>query len=251
MRTALVALLTLSACWSKSSSSTTPSNTAATTGAPGGPVPIVAFGTSRFATPHLPAVSQDGSRVLLAIQDHDGGRGFPNLRLEVRDRDDKILATHVVLSVEQADGYLQEPEVQDKIKPRLAQANAWLAEQHRALAFIPLTMMTVDRPSESDSALPQERLAQQRTARGADHSLAWDGTSVNISDASTKLLERKTPGAWLAESHDMGDGFVCHNPAYVEGASIDPAHRVAVLVVGYTGTDTCWEPNFQHHVIAW
>ena len=249
MRTALLASLLLSACWSKPTSSSTPANTAAATTAPAGPAPVVAFGTSEFATPHLPAVSRDGARVLLAIQDHDGGRGYPNLRLELRDREDLVVATHVVLSVEEADGYLEDQVIQAKVKPRLEAANAWLVEQHRALGLSPLTAMTVERGPEADG--PQERLAQQRTARAADHSLTWDGGVVQIASTSAKLLDRKTPGDWLAKSRDLGDGFVCHNAAYVEGAAIDPAHRVAVLEVGYTGTDTCWEPNFQHHVIAW
>jgi hypothetical protein len=28
-------------------------------------------------------------------------------------------------------------------------------------------------------------------------------------------------------------------------------HKVAILTIGYTGTDTCWEPSDAPHVVAW
>lgn len=245
MRLAALASLLVAACWSQPAPST-PTNVAVAPAAPTSPAPAVAIAprAEGFTAVHLPAVSQDGSRVLFAIEDGDGGRGYPNLRLELRDRDDHIVATQVVLAADDAGGYLQEPELQARLAPRLAAANAWLAEQHRALAFVPLTDLHVANDAEYGSA-------GKHLATAGDVTLDWDGARVKIADAKTTLLERPTPDDWHAKPYDSGAGFQCQNGAFLDGAFLDVAHRVALVEVGYTGTDTCWEPNDQHHVVAW
>jgi hypothetical protein len=189
-------------------------------------------------------VSSDGTRVLLAIEDGDGGRGYPNLRLELRDRDDNIVATQVVLGVDEAEGYLQEPAVRAKLAPRIKAANGWLAEQHRHFAFVPLDTMHV-------SADPDYGRPGQHVAAAGDITLDWNGARVLIADAASTVVERETSGDWHAKPRDFGGGFQCNNAALLAGAAVDLAHRVAVIDVGYTGTDSCWEPNDQHHVVAW
>jgi len=209
-----------------------------------GAAPRIGVEADGFSTERLPAVSRDGSRVLLAIQDGDGGRGYPNLRLELRDRGDKIVATEVVLGVEEGEGYLDEPAVRAKVAPRIKAANVWLGEQHRALAFVPLDTLHV-------TADPDYGRPGQHVATAGDITLDWNGARLQIAEAGATVVERQTPGDWHAEPRDFGGGFTCSNDALLAAAAVDLAHRIAVVDVGYTGTDSCWEPNDQHHVVAW
>ena len=50
---------------------------------------------------------------------------------------------------------------------------------------------------------------------------------------------------------DQCNGEICHNPAFLDSAYLDAGRKTALLIVQYDGTDTCWEPAAQEHVIAW
>jgi hypothetical protein len=138
--------LALAGCWASHASPPAPANTkvapAVATAPPS--VSVDASDGTSFKTPRLPAVSADGSRVLLAIQDSDGARGNPNLRLELRDRNDRVVETQVVLRIEEGgDNPSGQAPVVD-VKARAAAANKWLAQLHARLAFEPLKPLVVD-----------------------------------------------------------------------------------------------------------
>jgi hypothetical protein len=197
-----------------------------------------------FVGARLPAVSADGAAVLLGIQDADGGRGNPNYRLELRDRSDGKLAAHVVLAANDADAMIDAGGKTAELDRRIAAANAWLAEQHRARRFTPLERLEVD---------PGEEIASAFRATGGGVTLEWRPSRLTIARGGAPLLDRATPPTWLAEDRPMGGGGteVCHNPAYLGGAAVSLPHRLAVLQIAYGGTDMCWEPNAAHHVVAW
>jgi hypothetical protein len=44
---------------------------------------------------------------------------------------------------------------------------------------------------------------------------------------------------------------MCSNPAFLSGAYHATEINALVVDIGYKGTDTCWEPSDQLHVIAW
>src|SRR5262245_19097214 len=105
MRTLPLLLLSLAACHG-SSKSTGPGNVG---GGPAGPPPAISWSGGlpadggSFETTGMPAVADDGSRVLIGWQMGDGGRGYPNLRLVVVDRGDQTLDTRIVLDADKVD----------------------------------------------------------------------------------------------------------------------------------------------------
>jgi hypothetical protein len=211
--------------------------------APAGPAPRLTVDQSTFEASRLPAVSADGAAVLIGIQDHDGGRGNPNYRFELRDRSDAKLAGHTVLTVDEAESMVDADGPSAKLHERIAAANRWLAEQHAARRFVPLARLEV---------LPGEELASSFRATGGGVTVEWRGNRLTIAQAGKPLLERATPPTWLAKARERPAGYpTCHNPAFLAATSVSLEHKVALIVIGYGGTDTCWEPESQRHVVAW
>jgi hypothetical protein len=48
-----------------------------------------------------------------------------------------------------------------------------------------------------------------------------------------------------------GEGIRCSNPDFLRDAFVAADAKLVVVRVAYRGTDTCWEPTSQLHVIAW
>jgi len=214
--------------------------------APAGPAPrltLEATASPTFEASRLPAVSADGAAVLLGIQDHDGGRGNPNYRFELRDRNDAKLAEHTVLTANEADSMYDAAGPSVELAQRVDAANRWLTEQHAARRFVPLTKLEV---------LPGEEIASSFRATGGGVTVEWRQNRLTIAQGGKLVLERATPQAWLAKPRTVpGGDLTCENPAFLDGAAVSLEHKLALIVVGYGGTDTCWEPEDQHHVVAW
>jgi hypothetical protein len=205
--------------------------------------PRIAWREHRFAAAQLPAVSAAGAAVLIGIQDADGGRGNPNYRLEVRDRRDATIARHTVLAADEADSMFDAGGKTAELDQRIAAANRWLGEQHRASRLVPLQPLAV---------LPGAEIASAFRATGGGVTLEWRPSRLTIAQAGKLLLERATPPTWLAPARPRPAGMPeCHNPAYLGAAAVSLPHRVALLRIAYGGTDTCWEPNAAYHVVAW
>jgi hypothetical protein len=236
-----VALLSLAAC-----ATTTPAPIANQPAHPAPPAaPVLSVGDEFALSRPFPLVSTDGTVVVLAVEDGDGGRGYPNLRFVVKDRRDKILATHVVLAADEADGYLGDAELTKRLAPRIARANAWLAEQNATYGLVSLPALAVVKGDDG--------YADVKSIARDNLSVTWSANTLDISADKTPLVHRATPQDWLADKRAMpdGSGEMCENPAFLNGAAVDAARRIAVVTVSYTGTDTCWEPPDQQRVIAW
>lgn len=211
--------------------------------APAGPAPRLAWVDNGFDASGLPAASAGGDAVLLGIQDADGARGNPNLRFEVRDRRDAKRSVHVVLAADEADAMFDAGGKTAALDERIAAANRWLAEQHGLLRSVPLQRLEVE---------PGEEIASSFRATGGGVTLEWRPSRLVIAHAGRPLLDRETPAAWIPKDRPMAGGTeTCHNPAFLGGAAVSVEHRIAVLTIQYGGTDTCWEPDAAHHVVAW
>ncbi len=211
--------------------------------APAGPAPKLSWVDNGFEVQRLPAASADGAAVLLGIHDDDGARGHPNYRFELRDRRDAKLAEHVVLTVDEAETLFDAGGKTAELDRRIAAANRWLSEQHAARRLVPLRGLGIE---------PGEELASTFRATGGGVTIEWRESRLRIEHAGKALLEAPTPKTWLVEDRPMGDGeTACGNPAFLGGAAISLDHKLAVLTIEYGGTDMCWEPNDQHHVVAW
>lgn len=246
------ALVLLAAACGGSSKNASVGNGGGPTG-PLGPAPTVSFDTTEgdwgaFHTTGLPAVSHDGTRVIVEHVDNDGGRGAPNLALVVRDRADAKVAEHVVLTADAAAG-ADETGDMTPAKPDLDAANAWLVAQHTQAAFTPLAAGTVT--SDAEGILEQTNW----TIVAGDATIKVDQDARLVVVQGGKEVAERTMSAWIAPSYPMYEGAPadeqCSNPLYIEAAYVDPAHKLALLRVAYTGTDSCWEPASELHVVAW
>jgi hypothetical protein len=90
--------------------------------------------------------------------------------------------------------------------------------------------------------------------------IAGDGLIVTFGD-DHKLHVRAQAGvelatvdglAWLAPTGKRcAQCAPCENPAWLDAFYKAPEINVVVVRITYAGTDICWEPPAQLHVIAW
>jgi hypothetical protein len=242
MRAALVAL-TLVACSSASQPHRPPSNT--------GPPPVLGAAPRvewrdanhpPFELTGLPAVARDGEVVVIALQDSDGGRGNVNLRLEIRDRADRVVDTLVVMTPTEYEAFVPDGEHATlPLNERVAAANRKLADLHAQYDLVP--MRAFDAPGPL-SAAPIEGDGFI-VAFGSDHRL-------HVRPRNGVDLVNVDGSAWLAPTAPRcAQCPPCENVAGLRAFYKAPAINVFAVRIGYTGADLCWEPADQVHVVGW
>jgi hypothetical protein len=235
-------LIAVAAC---SASSAAPLAGQAPTRSPAGPPPTIAWGDHNFVANGLPAVSSDGSLVVLAVMREDGARGNPNLAIVVINRRDAITSKGDILTADDADRVVTDT-VTPELHARIAGANDVLARIHAGHDLVPLDTLFVD----DSIAPPQRHLVENNTM-----SIDWKPSVVEVRRKGQRLLDRDTPASWLAKDTKMcphgGCTEICHNPAFLDRAWASADRAIAVLKISYEGTDTCWEPPSEYHVVAW
>jgi hypothetical protein len=249
---ACAAATALAACGSSSSSSSS-SIPANVKGGPKGPAPTISWveeeHNAHFEHTAFPYVSRDGSTVIVAQHDSDGGRGWQNLRFIVKNRKDQQVGEHVVLK---ADEYERVEGVEggnpDKtlIPGRIKAANEWLAAQHDKLELVAIPKMGIENLDAGHG--------EQHTASNPANSttLKLKDNKVQIGKGTATLVARDMPQDWAAPTRQIcKDCDPCSNPHFLAAAALDLDRALAVVTVGYTGTDTCWEPPVQQRVVTW
>ncbi|MGE5182233.1 MAG: hypothetical protein ACM31C_09230 [Acidobacteriota bacterium] len=215
------------------------------------PPPSIDWKDTRFAVHGLPAVAKGGELAVVAVEDSDAGRGFPNLRVEVRDRSDRVVETLPVMVSNEFERLVPDAQhATPELAKRIAAANGRLAALHDAHDLVPLQPLEVMK-SDDDPHL----------ARGDDLFVEWLGNRLLVgrqpaADAPVQHLASRDGTPWLAvQGRRCPQCPPCENPAYLAGAyHADVANTfmpVVVVEIGYRGTDTCWEPGHQWHVVAW
>jgi hypothetical protein len=186
-------------------------------------------------TSGLPAIASDGSAIVIAHRDNDGGRGNPNLTLIEKDRSDRAVRRLVVLAADDVDR-LAPAEIEERIQ----RAEAWLRERHAAKHLVAMTKLTMTRPV----GVP---------AVGAGVTIRWSPNQLVIERQGAAPITRATPASWLAPDYPMCRTCteVCHNDAFLGASYVDVERSLAIVVVAYRGTDTCWEPSSQERVVVW
>ncbi|HTR49695.1 MAG TPA: hypothetical protein VMJ10_03245 [Kofleriaceae bacterium] len=207
------------------------------------PAPAVAWGTDhRFAWSSLPAVAKGAEVVAVPIVDSDGGRGNPNLRVELRDRSDKVVQTIAVATSDEMDKLAPGGTPSPQLVERLAAANRTLALLHGVHDFVAMHPLEVQPPTEG---------GDKHLAIGDGFDVDWNQNHLHVfrHNALRDFLTLDgTP--WLAKPRTAA-GEPCENPAYLAGAFHAAEINVIVVELAYKGSDTCWEPGNQLHVVTW
>lgn len=234
-----LAALALVACGSSPPPSPAPLAGHATHSTATTPAPQIAWrdgmaGVVGFDISQLPAIARDASVVVVPIVESDGGRGYPNLRLEVRERGDFLASTIAVMDANEYEALVPDSaHASPELGRRIAAANQQLAAlhaEHDLVTMPPLQPMDVkaDFDGTHVRVTARERFGDEKT--------------IAKVDATTWLAK---PGPRCAQCPP------CENAAYLDGVYRARGIDAVVVRIAYRGTDTCWEPSPQLHVIAW
>lgn len=192
-----------------------------------------------FVLTGLPAVSADGAVVLLPLEEVVAGPHAPNLTLVEKGRDDHEVGRHVVMTVAEATGETAAPK-------DLPGANHWLAAEHQTHDWRALTAFP--EPERSDDEGSPDHAAQ------GDVAVQWTEGHLTVTAGGKTVVDGKHDD-WLVKPYKMACGDdcddMCSNPSMLGGVAGDLAHRLLVVTIAYHGTDTCWEPSPQLHVVTW
>jgi hypothetical protein len=197
-----------------------------------------AAGSCDYFPTGLPAVTPDGKTVVIGVIGEDGARGAPNFRLSER---------RVADDVEEKSLVVETPD--QTLSPEQRQAK--LDEANRALAgrgLLPLTPYPL--PCEGDGKMCDEPDVPVFAA--GPYQVEFVEPKLTIRRDGAVVLERDE-SAWSVKPHTVGEGedaIACTNPAGLATVWADLDRGVLLLLVHYHGTDTCWEPDSEYHVLA-
>jgi hypothetical protein len=206
------------------------------------PAPNVAWNDTehRFVVDGLPAAARDGRVALVAIEGGDGGRGYPNMRIELRDRDDRVLETLTVISANDWERLAPDGKPGRELELRLGDMGHRLVTLHAQYDLVHLDALQVMKGGD-----------EPHLATDGNLWVEWVGDSVHVirkpaPDARDQRLAHKGDPSWLVPASGH-----CENPAYLGGAYHIDGVDLVVVDVRYRGSDSCWEPADQWHVVAW
>jgi len=188
---------------------------------------------NRLVATGLPAASRDGKLAAVWVYGGDGGRGYPNAHVELRDGDDRLVQTIPVVAANDWERLAPDGKPGPELDKHIAEVNHELARLHGHYDLVAMSPLKVMR---EDFAI------------GDDLLVGWTGDRLDVvrkpaPDAPDQRLARVHTEAW--QVHDT-----CEHPAYFGGVwHVDPI-RLVVVDVRYRGTDTCWEPADSWHVVT-
>ncbi len=237
-------LLLAVACSSPPRTGTTEDVSSHVPSGPTTPAPEITWTEGRLEVSLLPAIAHAGEVVVVAHRENDGGRGYPNLAIDVRDRLDKLVQTIKILDSNEyeklvPDGKTPVPE----LVTRIADANEQLKTLHGLHRLQPLVELRMGAPTDQPPHLASDSRVD----------VEWAGSHLRLfPHTRTVPVADRNGTAWLAPDRQTCDGCpICRNEAMLRAVyRSEDAHLVLVLI-GYSGTDTCWEPTEQYHVVTW
>ena len=203
------------------------------------PAPTIGWepADNAFDTKALPVIARGAEVAVVAVHDSDGGRGYPNLRLEVRDRSDRTIQTIAVMDSNGYEKLVVDGKASGELERRLAAANRELAKLHGLHDLVAMTPLAIQKPREG---LPH-------LAIGDDVEVDFTTTRVDVFHHSA---ERPFASVnWRVPA--VPARCAGENPAFLQAVYKAKDIRALVVEVAYRGTDTCWEPGNQLRVITW
>ena len=167
----------------------------------------------------------------------DGGRGYPNVHLEIRDRKDRLVRAITV--VDAADWERLAPDGTPG-----AELTSHVREVNRELGGFDLV---------ATRALE----VHGTKARGDGLDFVWGTATIDSTFAATTFAIRGAgvdttvdAAAWRAPKQRAG-GEPCDNRSFLHALYVATDLRVAIVDVAFHGTDLCWEPADQWHVVSY
>src|SRR5262249_48942403 len=94
------------------------------------PSPTIGWAQNAFDTHTFPLIARAGEVAVMAIHDGDGGRGYPNLHLEVHDRSDRVIQTIAVMDANNYEKLVVDDKPTPELQRRIATANRELEKLH-------------------------------------------------------------------------------------------------------------------------
>jgi hypothetical protein len=191
--------------------------------APTTPAPSIAWATDHFALTGLPAIARDRSVVVLPVIEGDGGRGYPNLRIELHSDADRTVESRVVLLSNDYEQLVIDGKPAPPLAKMIDETNKRLAELHREHDLVEMKQT-----DKLDAHYEKGVLRLVLDGRAASYRRNWEAP----------------PGP-------ATPGLLCENPAYLEHVFYADGIKALVAEIAFKGTDTCWEPGNEMHVVTW
>ena len=246
----LVLLAALAACGGASPSSSTHTSPTTVDNHPAPPrerdtpPPSIQWADGKLTWTGLPAVAKGGELAIVPITGGDGGRGYPNLRLEVHDRTDRSVQMIDVMTSNEFETLAPGGAASPTLQKRIADANAELARLHGVHDLAPMHTLEIQKPADGSA---------QHLAIGDGFDVDWNTDHLHVlhhnTDHELITLDGKP---WLIKDHHTCPTCPpCENPAFLDGVYHAEGINLLVVQIGYRGTDTCWEPADQMHVVTW
>lgn len=229
--------------------------------------PRVQWRDNAFVTDGFPAVARSGQIVVVALRENDAGRGFPNLRIEIRDRTDRATAAPAVagapapslpeqststsaanafdvLNSNEYETLAPAGEATAALHRRITAANVALDNLHAAYDLVAMTPLELQRASDN---------TDPNLAIGNGIAVQWRGDRLEVSrPPSANVVTSRDARPWLIPPQpSCAQCAPCENPAFLGAVYYAAPIRVVVAQIRYRGTDACWEPSDQFHVVAW
>jgi len=213
------------------------------------PAPSISFADDRFDLHGFPAIARDRSIVALPVIESDGGRGYPNLKIELRFDSDRMFETINVMTSNDYEALVENGAAKPELVRRIERANARLREVHAKHDLVTM--------------LPAEELDPKPDPQGG---AGWQATDFVIHDTYeiryVNSILRLVFDAdhsiafdhpdWKAPKGAACAGCMpCENPEYLHRVYWAQDINAIVIEIAFTGTDTCWEPGNQLHVLTW
>jgi hypothetical protein len=208
------------------------------------PAPTIAWTDGKFELAGLPAVARGGELAIVPISGGDAGRGYPNLTLEVHDRSDKVVQTLVLLTSNEFEKLAPAGAASPALTTRITDANVELARLHGVHDLAPMHTLEMQKPLDG---------GEQHLAIGDGFDVDWNTNHLHVLHHNTENAVAVLDGKpWLVKDHTPCPNCTpCENPAYLDGVYHAPGINLLVVQIGYRGSDTCWEPADQMHVVTW
>jgi hypothetical protein len=208
----------------------------------GTPAPVIAWHGGAFALTGLPAIARGGEVVVVAMVEGDGGRGNPSLRIDVRDRSDKLQQSIPVMTAAEAETMVKDGVPAPALQERIASANRELFALHGLHDLVAMHALEL-----------QSTDGDRHLAIGDGLDIDWDNDHLHVfhHNANHALVTLDgTP--WLVREHKAcPECEPCNHAAFLAGVYHAPDINTVVVDIGYRGTDTCTEPGDQQHVVVW